>query len=91
MSTQPGDDPDRDGLTNSVEYAFGLNPTSAASASPMISGLTSGGQFSYTRRATTGKTYKIFTSPTLGMWTQDAGANQTPAVPNADGVKNSSP
>jgi autotransporter-associated beta strand protein len=85
--TQPGDDPDGDGLTNSVEHAFGLNPTSAASASPIVSGLTSGGQFSYTRRATTGLTYKIFTSPTLAGWTQDTGATQAPGVPNSNGVQ----
>jgi fibronectin-binding autotransporter adhesin len=48
----PNDDDDQDGMINFGEYAFGLNPNSAASVSP-VSGLintAAGASFNYTRR-----------------------------------------
>lgn len=82
-----GDD-DGDGLTNFQEYAFGLNPTSAASANPISQILNKAtGIFKYTRRATpatTGVTYVYESSTTLGgSWspfTPDS-ANSNSATP----------
>lgn len=49
----PTFDADNDGLLNQDEYAFGLNPTSGTSVSPIVSTLNkSSGLFSYTRRLT---------------------------------------
>ena len=48
----PNDDDDHDGMINFGEYAFGLNPNSAASINP-VSGLintAAGASFNYTRR-----------------------------------------
>ena len=77
----PTADPDGDGMTNQQEYAFGLNPTSPASANPIAALLDqTTGKFSYTRRATpttTGLIYTILTSPDLVAWTPDTGATQT--------------
>ena len=74
----PTGDPDGDGMTNQQEYAFGLNPTSGASVSPITSPLNkTTGMFSYTRRATpalTGLTYTVLTSTNLVTWTLDTGA-----------------
>ena len=74
----PTADSDGDGMTNQQEYAFGLNPTSGASVSPITSPLNkTTGMFSYTRRATpalTGLTYTVLTSTNLVTWTLDTGA-----------------
>ncbi len=74
----PTADSDGDGMTNQQEYAFGLNPTSGASANPITSPLNkTTGMFSYTRRATpatTGLTYTVLTSTNLVNWTIDTGA-----------------
>jgi autotransporter-associated beta strand protein len=64
---------DNDGLTNQQEYAFGLDPTSGASVSPITQQLDKGtGIFKYKRRATpveTGLTYIYEWSTTLaGTW-----------------------
>jgi len=73
-------DPDGDGMSNFQEYAFGLDPTKGSSVSPISAPLDkSSGTFSYTRRATpasTGITYKVFTSTDLLTWTQDTGASE---------------
>ena len=86
----PTADPDGDGMTNQQEYAFGLNPTSAASANPVAALLDkTTGKFSYTRRATpttTGLIYTVLTSPDLVTWTADAGAG-IPAVVTDSGVE----
>ncbi len=85
----PSQDQDGDGLTNQQEFAFGLNPKSGASVSPIVGGLASSGQFSYTRLASSGLTYRVFTSTTLGVWTLDAGAtaSQVPGPVNENGVQ----
>lgn len=75
----PGADPDKDGLTNQEEYAFGLIPNNGASVSPIIVHLNkTTGTFTYIRRnpSLTGlASYKVWTSTdlTLGGWTLDAG------------------
>lgn len=77
----PAADPDRDGLTNQQEYAFGLSPASGSSVSPITVPLDkTTGTFSYTRRATpalTGLIYSITTSTDLATWATDATAVQT--------------
>ncbi|MDQ8190952.1 hypothetical protein [Roseibacillus persicicus] len=75
---EDGDD-DGDGLLNSYEYAFGLNPLSADSPSPMTTALSrTDGTFHFTRRTQTltNLTYTVYTSTTLeeGDWTADPGA-----------------
>jgi len=77
----PGADPDSDGVINDREYAFGLDPTSAASVNSVTSPLSAVGEFSYTRRdpALTGLAYTIETSTDMATWTPDAGATQTVA------------
>lgn len=65
----PGFDKDNDGLTNQQEYAFGLDPVSGSSVSPITSPLgKAGGTFKYTRRVTslTGLNYSYESSTTLG-------------------------
>ena len=74
-------DPDGDGLRNRQEYAFGLDPTSGSSVSPITAPLDKGtGLFTYTRRkpSLTKLTYKIWTSTDLSAWTEDTAAIQTP-------------
>ena len=68
--TAPGSDPDGDGLTNFEEYAFGLNPTSGSSVSPVTAPNKATGTFTYTRRkqSLTGLTYTYQSSATLGGW-----------------------
>ena len=73
-------DPDGDDVINQDEYAFGLDPTSGASATPITTGLDqTTGTFTYTRRdpALTGATYTVETSTNLSIWSPDAGAVQT--------------
>jgi hypothetical protein len=73
------DDDDGDGLSNRQEHAFGLNPTSGASVSPITVQLDpEAGTFTYTRRAPslTNLTYSVWTSTDLGAWTKDANATE---------------
>jgi hypothetical protein len=88
-ATDPTLDPDHDGMTNQQEYAFGLNPSSASSVSPISSGLSIGRQFTYTRRdpALTGLTYQVYYSRDLSTWAVDASAVQTPGAANSLGVQ----
>jgi hypothetical protein len=54
----PAHDPDGDGLTNQQEFAFGLDPTTGASVSPITQQLNKGtGIFKYTRTKNSGLTY----------------------------------
>jgi hypothetical protein len=70
LSGGPGDDDDFDGLTNFSEYAFGLDPTSGASASPIVETDRSTGTFTYTRRkpALSQLVYSYESSTTLAAW-----------------------
>lgn len=66
--TDPSHDPDRDGLTNFQEYAFGLDPTSGSSVAPVGAPDKAAGTFTYKRRlpALTGLAYTCQSSTTLG-------------------------
>jgi hypothetical protein len=63
-------DPDNDGLTNFEEYAFGLNPTSGSSVSPVTAPDKTAGTFTYTRRkqSLTNLNYTYKSSTTLSGW-----------------------
>jgi fibronectin-binding autotransporter adhesin len=83
----PTADPDKDGLTNQQEFAFGLIPNSGSSVNPITIQLSkTTGEFTYQRLATSGLTYTIWTSPDLATWTEDttasAGQVVTPGTPN---------
>ena len=69
VNDNPNDDPDRDGMINKAEFAFGLNPTNGASLNPFadLSELRKG-KFKYTRRAGTGLNYTIHYSLNLADW-----------------------
>ena len=71
-------DPDYDGMSNQAEYAFGLDPCSGASCNPIKTPLDKGtGTFSYTRRAGSGYTCRVWTSSDLvTAWVEDAAALQ---------------
>ncbi len=65
------DDPDRDGASNLLEYALGLNPTSP-SASVLPAAVVESGQVvvRFTRaRTATGVTLQSFVSPDMVNWT----------------------
>jgi hypothetical protein len=80
-------DPDGDGMTNRQEFAFGLDPRSGASVNPVTVPLDKAtGTFSYTMGATTGLTYKVWTSTDMAGWSVDTGAQQTPGAA-LDGVR----
>ena len=68
--TLPGSDPDGDGLSNFQEFAFGLDPTSGASSSPITQQFDkTTGTFKYTRWKTSGLAYVYQSSTTLsGSW-----------------------
>ena len=67
--TNPTHDPDGDGMSNQQEYAFGLDPTKGSSANPIVAPLDkASGQFSYTRRATSGFAYTVEYSTDLAAW-----------------------
>lgn len=74
-------DPDKDGLTNQQEYAFGLIPNSGASVNPIVAQVNkTNGKFSYTRR-TLGLpnpplAYTVETSTSLSGWAVDMGATE---------------
>ncbi|GAA5121381.1 hypothetical protein JIN84_00610 [Luteolibacter yonseiensis] len=81
-------DPDGDGLSNLQEYAFGLDPSSGASSSPITVQLDkTAGTFRYTRRdpAVSGLTYTVLTSPGLAGWATDAGATASQTVVGTTG------
>jgi len=70
LTGESADDDDSDGLTNFEEYAFGLDPTNAASVSPVSAPDTSAGTFTYTRRkqALSGLAYTYESSTSLSGW-----------------------
>jgi hypothetical protein len=66
-------DPDGDGKSNQQEFAFGLDPTTGASANPIAAPLDkTTGKFSYTRTVASGLAYHVFTSSNLQTWTEEA-------------------
>ena len=76
-------DADHDGMSNFQEYAFGLNPESGKSVSPIsVPFNKASGTFSYTRTVNTGLTYTVWHSADLVTWTS-TGSTQGTAV--ADG------
>jgi autotransporter-associated beta strand protein len=82
VDTYPTHDPDGDGMTNQQEFAFGLDPTSGASANPIVVPLNkSTGTFTYTRLApaVSGLSYVVYTSTNLSTWTLDSGAVEDPS------------
>ncbi|MCX6880838.1 MAG: autotransporter-associated beta strand repeat-containing protein [Verrucomicrobia bacterium] len=69
----PAGDPDGDGVSNQEEFAFGLDPSSGSSVTPVIAPFDKAtGKFSYTRRAGSGLTFHVFTSTDLQTWTEEA-------------------
>lgn len=77
-----GDD-DFDGLSNFMEYAFGLLPNNAGSVNPISSPLDQGTlRFSYTRRTPTlsGLAYSVWYSTDLVNWTRDTLATEAAVV-----------
>jgi autotransporter-associated beta strand protein len=80
-------DDDGDGLSNFEEFAFGLDPTSGASSSPItMSPDRVTHTFRYTRWAASGLNYTIETSTTLQGWDGPAAATQV-VVATHDGVE----
>ena len=64
--TDPTHDPDGDGLTNQQEFAFGLDPTTGTSCTPISQQLDKAtGTFKYTRTKDSGLTYIYQSSTTL--------------------------
>ena len=82
--TNPVADADGDGMTNQQEYAFGTNPISGSSVSPITVPLDrSNGTFTYQRRpnSLTHLTCTIWTSMDLSTWSEDTAAIQHPDTP----------
>ena len=87
--TTPTGDPDNDGMTNQAEFAFGTNPTSGSSVSPITQQLNKAtGIFKYTRYASSGLTYKIETSTSLTSWAVDTAATASQVAGAVDGLGN---
>ena len=87
--TDPTHDPDADGMTNFQEFAFGLDPSTGASANPITVPLDkSTHTFSYTRYAASGLTYTVWTSTDLQTWSMVLPANMSENVgtPDSKGV-----
>lgn len=87
----PDVDFDGDGLSNRLEYAFGLSPINPASASPVTVPLDpAAGTLTYTRRdpALTGLSYAAQTSTTLAIasWATDGDALHSVIATN-DGIQ----
>jgi hypothetical protein len=73
-------DADRDGQSNFMEYAFGLDPADPSSLQPITGPLDpSTRTLAYTRRkvSLSGLSYTVWTSPDLTNWTADNAAAQT--------------
>ncbi|MEK7949839.1 LamG-like jellyroll fold domain-containing protein [Luteolibacter soli] len=83
----PGADPDRDGVSNFDEFAFGLNPGSGSSLSPIVTMPNKAtGVFQYKRLnpAVSGLTYKVMVSTNLAAWSEDTTAGQTVIATSGD-------
>ncbi len=83
----PDADDDGDGMNNFHEFAFGLDPTSENSANPIVSGIDiATHSFRYTRSATSGLTYTVWTSTDLVKWDGPAEVEEKLGLPDANGV-----
>ena len=82
--TNPAADLDGDGMTNQQEYAFGLNPTTGSSVSPITPLI--GTQFTYTRRASSGLIYTVEYSADLTTWNL-ATTSEIAGAANSEGVQ----
>jgi hypothetical protein len=81
-------DPDGDGVSNFDEFAFGLNPSSASSLSPIVSmPNATTGTFQYTRLnpAVSGLTYTVMVSTDLAEWVEDEDATAGQSVVGTNG------
>ena len=87
--SNPAADADGDGLNNQQEYAFGLDPTKGSSVSPITGGLSAtNGQFSYTRRATSGLAYTVEYSTDLSAWNPATLSEpESASTPDSNGVQ----
>jgi autotransporter-associated beta strand protein len=75
----PSADHDGDGMSNFMEYAFGLDPTRVTPERPIRDLLVteSRGTFTYTRRAGSELAYTVWTSTDLLTWTGPVEATET--------------
>ena len=74
-------------MSNQQEYAFGLDPTKGSSVNPIVAPFDkASGQFSYTRRATSGLDYSVEYSTDLAVW-ETAATTELPGDPDANGVQ----
>ncbi len=82
-----GDD-DGDGMNNFHEFAFGLDPTSAASSSPVTVSLDKANhRFRYTRLASSPLTYTVWTSQDLQTWSGPAVITENTVATDGNGVQ----
>lgn len=86
-------DPDRDGVTNLMEYALGRNPLVAGSSAPLSQSFSNDRlQISFSRIADPGITYRVEASPNLAdgtwveIWQSTGDANTVGPVNVADTV-----
>ena len=77
-------DPDGDGLSNFQEFAFGLDPTSGASCTPVTPLI--GNEFTYTRNANSSLSYSVESSTDLTIW-NPAITTELIGAPNTKGVQ----
>ena len=80
-------DPDGDGVSNFDEFAFGLNPGSASSLSPIVvmpNPVTDTFRYNRLNPAVSGLTYKVMVSTNLVTWVEDATAVQSVFATNGD-------
>ena len=82
--SNPAADADHDGRSNFMEFAFGLDPTTGASANPCTP--LRGTQFSYTRRATSGLSYTVEYSTDLTNW-NPATVSESAGAADSNGVQ----
>ena len=82
--SNPAADADHDGMSNFMEFAFGLDPTMGTSANPCTP--LHGTQFSYTRRANSGLTYTVEYSTDLTTW-NPATTSESAGAADSNGVQ----
>jgi hypothetical protein len=80
----PAADADHDSLSNFMEFAFGLDPTTGASVNPITP--LHGNQFSYTKRANSGLTYTVEYSTDLTRW-NPVTASESAGAADSNGVQ----